>query len=57
MVLKLAKTQDGTVTKQDVAELLKITPEQAYSIIKKMVAEKKLCKEQGGKYAKYKLVE
>ena len=57
MVLKLAKTQAGTVTKQDVAELLKITPEQAYSIIKKMVAEKKLCKEQGGKYAKYKLVE
>ena len=57
MVLKLARTQAGTVTKQDVAELLKITPEQAYSIIKKMVAEKKLCKEQGGKYAKYKLVE
>lgn len=57
MVLKLAKTQAGTVTKQDVAELLKITPEQAYSIIKKMVAEKKLCKEQGGKYAKYRLVE
>ncbi len=57
MVLKLAKTQDGTVTKQDVAELLKITPEQAYSVIKKMVTENKLCKEQGGKYAKYKLVE
>ncbi len=57
MVLKLAKTQAGTVTKQDVAELLKITPEQAYSVIKKMVTKNKLCKEQGGKYAKYKLVE
>jgi len=57
MVLKLAKTQAGMVTKQDVAELLKITPEQAYSVIKKMVTENKLCKEQGGKYAKYKLVE
>lgn len=42
---------------EDVAELLKITPEQAYSVIKKMVTENKLCKEQGGKYAKYKLVE
>ena len=57
MVLKLAKTQGGTLTKQDVSELLKITPEQAYSIIKKLVAEKKLCIECGGKYARYKLVD
>ena len=56
MVLKLAKTQGGTLTKQDVSELLKVTPEQAYSIIKKLVAEKKLCRECGGKYARYKLV-
>ena len=57
MVLKLAKTQGGTLTKQDVSELLKVTPEQAYSIIKKLVAEKKLCRECGGKYAKYKLID
>ena len=57
MVLKLAKTQGGTLTKQDVSELLKVTPEQAYSIIKKLVAEKKLCRECGGKYARYKLVD
>ena len=57
MVLKLAKTQGGTLTKQDVAELLKITPEQAYSIIKKLVAEKKLYREYGGKYARYKLAD
>ena len=57
MVLKLAKTQGGTLTKQDASELLKITPEQAYSIIKKLVAKKKLAKECGGKYARYKLVE
>ena len=41
----------------DASELLKITPEQAYSIIKKLVAKKKLAKECGGKYARYKLVE
>ena len=57
MVLKLAKTQGGTLTKQNVAELLKITPEQAYSIIKKLVAEKKLYREYGGKYARYKLAD
>ena len=57
MVLKLAKTQGGTLTKQDVSELLKVTPEQAYSIIKKLVAEKKLYRECGGKYARYKLVD
>lgn len=27
MILKLARTQDGIITKQDVAELLMITPE------------------------------
>lgn len=57
MVLRLARTQGGTLTKQDVSELLKVTPEQAYSIIRKLVAEKKLCIECGGKYAKYKLID
>ena len=57
MVLKLAKTQGGTLTKQDVSELLKVPPEQAYSIIRKLVAEEKLCIEYGGKYARYKLVD
>lgn len=40
MILKLARTQDGIITKQDVAELLMITPNQAYSEIKKLVSEK-----------------
>lgn len=57
MILKLAKTQDGIITKQDVAELLKITPDQAYKEIKKLVASGKLCKFYGGKYSKYKIVE
>ncbi|MBE5860415.1 MAG: winged helix-turn-helix transcriptional regulator [Butyrivibrio sp.] len=55
MILKLAKTQDGIITKQDVSELLKITPDQAYSEIKKLVKEDKLYRMCGGKYAKYKV--
>ena len=55
MIIKLAQTQDGFITKQDVAELLKITPDQAYSEIKKLVSEGKIYKYCGGKYTKYKL--
>ena len=55
MIMKLAKTQDGIITKQDVSELLKITPDQAYSEIKKLVKEDKLYRMCGGKYAKYKV--
>ena len=57
MILKLARTQDGIVTKQDIAELLVITPDQAYSEIKKLVAAGKLYKYCGGKYTKYKMSE
>lgn len=56
MILKLAKTQDGMITKQDVSELLKISPEQAYSEIRNLVKEGKMYKYCGGKYSKYKLV-
>ncbi len=55
MIIKLARTQDGIITKQDVAELLKISPEQAYYEIKKLVETGKLTKYCGGKYSKYKL--
>ena len=55
MIIKLAQTQDGFITKQDVAELLKITPDQAYSEIKKLVNAGKIYKFCGGKYTKYKL--
>lgn len=57
MIIKLANTQNGIVTKQNVAELLKVTPNQAYSYIKKLQKEGKLELVQGGKYSKYKLVE
>ncbi len=55
LIIKLANTQGGFVTKQDVAELLKITPQQAYSEIKKLINEKRMYKFCGGKYTKYKL--
>ena len=57
MILKLAKTQDGFVTKQDVVELLKISQEGAYYEIKKLVQKGKLYKYCGGKYTKYRLAE
>lgn len=56
MIMKLARTQDGIITKQDVVDLLMITPDQAYSEIKKLVADGKLHKYCGGKYAKYKMI-
>ena len=57
MILKRARVQDGIITKQDVAELLMITPDQAYSEIKKLVADGKLYKYCGGKYTKYKVID
>jgi ATP-dependent DNA helicase RecG len=55
LIIKLAKQQDGVITKEDVAELLKITDVQAYLQIKKLLAEGKLVTNQKGKYANYKL--
>lgn len=56
MVMRLAEAQEGVVTKQDIVELLNVTPPQAYAIIKQLQQEGKLrivCK---GKYARYQLV-
>ena len=39
MIIKLANTQNGMITKQDIVELLKVTPNQAYSYIKKLQKE------------------
>ena len=57
LVLKLARTQNGIITKQDICDLLKITPSQAYSLIKKLQKENKIYLLNGGKYTKYKIVE
>ena len=54
--MKLANTQDGIITKQDVIELLKVNPSQAYTVIKKLQAEGRLKLLCGGKYSKYKVV-
>ena len=57
LVLKLARAQNGIITKKDICELLKITPSQAYSLIKKLQRENKIYLLNGGKYTKYKIVE
>lgn len=57
LVMKLAKAQDGIITKQDIAELLKISPPQAYAVIKQLRKDGKLELFCGGKYSKYKVVE
>ena len=56
LVMKLAKTQNGIITKQDVIELLKVSPSQAYTVIKKLQGEGRLKLLCGGKYSKYKVV-
>lgn len=57
LVIKLAKTQDGIITKQDVAALLNISPAQAYTVIKQLQKEGKLRLLCGGKYSKYEIIE
>ena len=57
MVLKLAETQNGIITKQDVADLLKLSASQAYAVIKELQKEGKLMLLNGGKYSKYRLVD
>ena len=57
LVMKLANTQNGVITKQDVVELLKVTPSQAYAVIKKLQAEGRLELLCGGKYSKYRVIE
>ena len=56
LVMKLAHTQNGIISKQDVTELLNVTPTQAYMIIKKLQNEGKLERICSGKYAKYRVV-
>ena len=56
LVMKLANTQNGIITKQNVVELLKVTPQQAYTIIRKLQSEGRLELLCGGKYSKYKVI-
>ena len=57
LILKLAKQQDGIITKENVMDLLKISRDQVYSQVKKLMGEGKLVQNQKGKYANCKLKE
>ena len=57
LVVKLAKQQEGIVTKSDVCRLLKLTEPQAYMVLKQMVADGTMELVCGGRYAKYRVVE
>ena len=57
LIMKLAKTQQGIITKQDVIDLFKISPAQAYSLLKQLKNENKITLLNGGKYARYRIVE
>ena len=57
LIMKLAETQQGIITKQDVIDLFKISPAQAYSLLKQLKNENKITLLNGGKYARYKIVE
>lgn len=56
MILKLARQQDGWITRENVTDLLKLTKGQAYGILKKLAESGKLKLEGKGRGAKYKLV-
>lgn len=57
LIIKLAKTQQGIITKQDVMNLFKISQAQAYSLLKQLKNENKITLLNGGKYSRYKIVE
>lgn len=57
LVMMLAHEQEGIITKQDVVELLNVTPTQAYTIIRQLQKEGKLTLLCGGKYSKYKAIQ
>ena len=57
LVMKLATTKGGVITKQDVIELLNVSPSQAYSILNGLQKEGRIKLLYGGKYAKYKAIE
>lgn len=57
LVMKLANAQNGIFTKHDITELLKVTPSQAYSIIRQLQKDGRVELVYGGKYSKYRIVE
>ena len=55
-VMALAARQQGIITKQDIADDLKVTPSQAYAIIRQLCQQGRLALLQSGKYSKYRMV-
>lgn len=56
MILQLAQSQNGMITKMDVVELLHITKAQAYAILQQLCETHQLELNGKGRYARYKLV-
>jgi len=56
LVLKLARGQQGYITRDNVMELLNLSNSQAYRVLKKLVDNKELVLEGKGRGAKYKVV-
>lgn len=56
LVLKLARGQQGYITRDNVMELLNISASQAYRVMKKLVDKKELVLEGKGRGARYKLI-
>lgn len=55
MILKLAESQNGAVTKTDVAELLHVSKPKAYELLQQLCEERQLVLTGRGRYAKYEL--
>lgn len=53
----MRRAQSGVFTKHDMVELLKVTPSQAYAIIRQLQKDGKIELVYGGKYSKYRVVE
>lgn len=55
MILKLAESQNGVVTKTDVVELLRVSKPKAYALLQQLCEERQLVLTGRGRYAKYEL--
>lgn len=55
MILKLAESQNGAISKTDVVELLRVSKPKAYALLQQLCEERKLVLTGRGRYAKYEL--
>lgn len=56
-IMELVKQQNGTITRDNVVELLNVTPSQAYRLLKKLTGKNKLKLIGSGRAAHYELIE